>query len=154
MAWEAAKEAGNAAFQRGEWAAALAAYTSALEQAEAPSQHLLLSNRAATYLARGAPGDALAALADSNAALRLAPTFGKAHGRKGAALLALGQTAEALQAYQSGVRHDPGNAALRAGLEATQERLAKVQEKRLIEEREAAKRRAREAEEDLRDEGE
>ena len=33
--------------------------------------------------------DALAALGDSNAALRLAPTYGKAHGRKGAALLAI-----------------------------------------------------------------
>jgi hypothetical protein len=47
-----------------------------------------------------------------------------------------------------------GEESIALNSEAAQERLAKVQEKRLIEEREAAKRRAREAEEDLMDEGE
>ena len=122
---EALKVSGNAAYARGDFASAIADYTSALSLADVGSQHLLLSNRAAAHLARGAPGDALAALGDSNAALRLAPTFAKAHGRKGAALQALGQTGEALQSYQSAVRHDPASAALRASLEATNERLLK-----------------------------
>ncbi|MGA9396597.1 MAG: YkgJ family cysteine cluster protein [Azonexus sp.] len=47
-----------------------------------------------------------------------------------------------------------GEESIALNSEAAQERLAKVQEKRLIEEREAAKRRAREAEEDFIDDSE
>jgi hypothetical protein len=47
-----------------------------------------------------------------------------------------------------------GEESIALNAEAAQERLAKVQEKRLIEEREAAKRRALEAEEGYADDGE
>jgi hypothetical protein len=47
-----------------------------------------------------------------------------------------------------------GEESISLNAEAAQERLAKVQEKRLIEEREAAKRRAQEAEEGFADDGE
>ncbi|MCX7180782.1 MAG: hypothetical protein NTX56_19125 [Proteobacteria bacterium] len=47
-----------------------------------------------------------------------------------------------------------GEESIALNSEAAQERLVKVQEKRLIEEREAAKRRALEVEDDMPDEGE
>ena len=47
-----------------------------------------------------------------------------------------------------------GEESIALNAEAAQERLAKVQEKRLIEEREAAKKRALETEQDLTDDGE
>ena len=47
-----------------------------------------------------------------------------------------------------------GEESISLNAEAAQERLASVQEKRLVEEREAAKRRALEAEQDMADDGE
>jgi DnaJ family protein C protein 8 len=124
---EALKAEGNSFFQRGEHTPAICRYTAALDACgeSHASRHVLLSNRAAAYLGRGAPGDALLALSDAGASLRLQPNFARAHGRKGAALLALGQPAPALAAYQAAARLEPENQALRAGLDAAQAALAK-----------------------------
>jgi DnaJ family protein C protein 8 len=131
---DALKAEGNAYFAKGEHASAVASYTAALaacggDDAGGPSahpqKHVLLSNRAAAYLGRGAPGDALLALSDASASLRLQPNFARAQGRKGAALLALGQPGPALAAYQAACRLEPESAALRAGLDAAQAQLAR-----------------------------
>ena len=123
------KAAGNFAFSSGRHSDALSLYTRALDFFDAGkggstssvdllARAVLLSNRAAAALARGGPGDALAALTDASAALRAAPTYGKAHGRRAAALSSLGQLDEAVVAFNAGLRAEPSSVALRSGLEA------------------------------------
>lgn len=77
---EALKALGNAAFSAGRYDEAIEHYTLALDGA--PTSHVLYSNRAAAYLARRLPGDALNAIADANHAIRLDETFAKAYHRK------------------------------------------------------------------------
>ena len=105
------KSSGNAAFSRGDFTTAIAAYTAALALDDDAT---LLSNRSAAHLAAG---DAAAALADGAACAARRPDWGKAHGRAGAALSALGLFAEAAAAYERGLAAEPGAAALAAGRE-------------------------------------
>ena len=111
---ERLKAAGNAAYASGDAPRAVSLYTTALELDGGLSavSHVLLSNRAAALLARGGPGDALSAIADANAVLRLAPSFPKGYLRKAAALSAIGELEDAVSVLQAGVRTDPANAAL------------------------------------------
>lgn len=77
--------AGNAHFRAGEYEHACAAYTAALK--EEPDA-ALYSNRSAARLKLG---QAAAALADAQEAVRLRPSWDKAHFRQGCALEELGQ---------------------------------------------------------------
>ena len=120
----AAKAAGNQAFGLGTWSGARAAvghYTDAIllrrhgDSAEDPvAEAVLLSNRSASH-ARLAQYQA--ALEDANEAVTLRPDWGKAHGRRGAALLGMGEAAHAVEAYKLGLSHDPSSAILQEGLE-------------------------------------
>jgi len=78
-----------------------------------PSDAVFFSNRSA---ARLSAGKAEGALEDGEAAVRLKPTWGKAHSRVGAALHALGDYAAAAGAYEAGLAVEPGSAALAEGL--------------------------------------
>ena len=64
-----------------------------------PFQHVVYSNRSASYLSNGEPNEALA---DAEKCVELAPKWAKGFGRKGAALFALGSFEDALAAYKSG----------------------------------------------------
>ena len=119
---EALKLAGNAAFAAGRHAEAINRYSSALVLE--PASHVLHSNRSAAYLARGQAGDALLALSDANAALRLKPDFAKAYHRKGSALLAIGECEDAIDVIQAGIRVEPGSAPLREALQTAHSALA------------------------------
>lgn len=77
---EALKALGNAAFTGGRFDEAIEHYSLALDGA--PTSHVLYSNRAAAYLARRLPGDALNAISDANHAIRLDETYAKAYHRK------------------------------------------------------------------------
>jgi tetratricopeptide (TPR) repeat protein len=92
------KAAGNDAFAKGKWDVAIDFYTRALDGA--PGNHVLYSNRAAAYLARRFPGDALNAISDANTAIRLDPTYAKAYHRKGSALIQIGEYEDAAQTCQ------------------------------------------------------
>ena len=119
--WEADKARGNAAFSGGEFTLSISCYSAALSGSPPPNQlHLLHSNRAAAFLARAVPGDALAALADANECLRHEPTFVRGFHRKAGALLALGEHAQAVSVASRGLRLDPSNAPLREMLLAAQ----------------------------------
>ena len=77
---DALKALGNAAFTAGRFDEAIEHYSLALDGA--PTSHVLYSNRAAAYLARRLPGDALNAISDANHAIRLDETYAKAYHRK------------------------------------------------------------------------
>lgn len=74
------KARGNAAFAAARYDEAIDLYSRALDGA--PTSHVLYSNRAAAYLARRLPGDALNAISDANHAIRLDESFAKAYHRK------------------------------------------------------------------------
>ena len=125
------REAGGAAFRRGDAAAAEQLWGKALQLSPGdaaltpdargswsePSWKLpigdatLLSNRSA---ARLATGDARGALDDALAAVASAPAWPKARGRHAAALSALGRTEGALEACAAGLRLDPSAPYLRS----------------------------------------
>ena len=109
------KAQGNAAFAGGRHAEAILCYTRAIELDGL--NHVLYSNRAAAFLARAGPGDALAAISDANASMRLSPGFAKAYHRKGCALMAIGELEDAVAVLQAGVRVEPANTALREALQ-------------------------------------
>ncbi len=74
---------------------------------------VLLSNRSAAH---AAAGNFAGALEDADRAVRATPRWGKAHARRGAALLGLGQAGEAVKAYLAGLAAEPGAEYLREGL--------------------------------------
>lgn len=121
---DALKEAGNAAFAAGRYAAAIEAYSAAMLLPGGATNHVLYSNRSACFLARGAPGDVFAALSDANACVRLAPSFAKGYTRKAAALVAMQSFAEAAAAASAGLKREPSNAGLRDVLKQAQDGLA------------------------------
>ncbi|TKA51225.1 hypothetical protein B0A53_05801 [Rhodotorula sp. CCFEE 5036] len=99
---EALKEEGNALFKAGDFDAAREKYSAALEQA--PDHFILLGNRAFSILRSPSP-DYEAALADAEAAVRIAPNWAKGHVRRGEALEGLGRKDEAVKAYEEAIRH-------------------------------------------------
>lgn len=67
-----------------------------------------------------------AALADAEAAIQRKPDWSKAHGRKGAALHAMGELEQAVQAYDAGLAVAPGDAALTSAKEGAEAALARA----------------------------
>ena len=133
---DAARARGSAAFQRGDFAAAERLYTLALRLTpraplallaadSSPSATALLwSNRSA---ARASRGDFQGALEDAERCLRAAPRWAKAFGRKGAALVGLGQGGEAVKAYAAGLTLEPASESLRAGLDGARDAIRSAQ---------------------------
>ena len=106
-----AKQKGNAAFSAGDYPKAVKQFTMAIRMDK--QNHVLFSNRSASYAALGKYEEALA---DAERCVRLAPKWGKGYGRKGAALTGLGQGGEAVKAYLAGLAVEPESEALRGGL--------------------------------------
>jgi len=121
---EAARARATAAFRGGDFAAAERLYSVALRltprpgpagAGDAPSPLAQLwSNRSA---ARAARGNFEGALGDAERCIRAAPRWAKAQGRRGAALVGMGQAGEAVKAYAAGLALEPESEALREGLE-------------------------------------
>jgi DnaJ homolog subfamily C member 8 len=105
------KAIGNAAFASGQYTEAISAYSEGIEHDK--SSAVLYSNRSAAYLSRNHPGDALFALNDATASLRLDKTFVKGYHRKASALIALKEFEQALQVVSEGLKIDPSNSSLR-----------------------------------------
>ena len=72
------------------------------------------SNRSAAHAKLG---QFHAALEDADAAVARRPEWGKAHGRRGAALHGLREWARSEAAYLEGLTHEPDSAQLQQGLE-------------------------------------
>ena len=105
----AAKAAGDAAFGRGDFAAARASYDAAIEAD--PSDAVLFANRSAAALSAG---DAAAAIADAERAAALRPEWPKACYRLGAALHAAERYEDAATVLFRGVQLGGGDDMARA----------------------------------------
>ena len=104
------KAEGNAHFAAGAYAEAISSYSKSIEQQ--PTNHVYLSNRSAARLKLG---DGEGALSDADACVSANPLWGKAHGRRGAALFYLKRFDAALEAYEDGLALDKSNATLVEG---------------------------------------
>ncbi|KAJ1479656.1 hypothetical protein T484DRAFT_1573043, partial [Baffinella frigidus] len=85
---------GNAAFASKDYQAAVRHYSMAILLDD--SNKVLFSNRSASHAALG---DFSEALSDAELAVNLAPDWPKAHSRKGAALVGMGDFARAVASY-------------------------------------------------------
>jgi small glutamine-rich tetratricopeptide repeat-containing protein alpha len=97
-----------------EYKAAYDSYTAAIELSpNGPQSHVYYSNRAAAlcYLERYNE-----AAKDSELALKLKPTYGKAYARLGLSRFFLGEYERSVEAYEAALSYDPNNAASKSYL--------------------------------------
>lgn len=99
MSADSLREEGNEKFKAGDYAAAIEAYTKALDID--PKLHLCFSNRSAAYLKLG--NSAEKALSDAIKCIELRPEFGKGYSRKAAALQELERWDEAIATCEQGI---------------------------------------------------
>jgi len=114
----------KAAFDEGEFLAAVRLYTKAIELDE--KNHVLYSNRSAAYLKAGKHAEALA---DGKHCLVLCPSYAKGHARIGNALVAQGKLAEAKGAFERGLGLESGNSACAEGLAVVERTVAEQRAK-------------------------
>ena len=132
---------GTAAFKVGNHEKAAKLYSEALGLR--PDDATLLSNRSAAYLCLGRHE---AALDDATACVRLRPSWGKAHGRHGAALAALGCAKDAVAAYERGLKHTPDSTQMQTELSRLRTLVAEQEVDRRHQEEMAQMRREQQAE--------
>jgi translocation protein SEC72 len=115
MAINKAKEDGNTAFRKQQYAEAVRLFTLAIDVAASrplwennqmarDELALCLANRSA---ALAAVQEWVGALCDAEACVKLKRPWPKAHYRKGKALEGLGRHSEAREAYELGLQFDP-----------------------------------------------
>eukprot|EP00891_Asterochloris_glomerata_P001858 jgi/Astpho2/1858/Aster-00383 len=109
------KALGNKAFSAGNFDEAITAFSDAIKLA--PDNHVLYSNRSASYASLKRYEEALE---DAKKVTSIKPDWPKGYSRLGAANMGLGHLDEAVQAYSQGLQHDPDNAGLKSDLEAAQ----------------------------------
>ena len=115
-----AKAKGNAAFSAGRFEEAVKHFSEAITLA--PSNHVLYSNRSASYASLHKYKDALD---DAQKTVELKPDWAKGYSRLGAAYVGLGKHDEAISAYSKGLEYEPNNDALKSGLADAQASKAK-----------------------------
>jgi stress-induced-phosphoprotein 1 len=113
----AAKARGNDAFVKGDFAAAVTAFTEAIEQD--PTDAVFYSNRSGAYASLKQFDKALQ---DANKCVELKPEFIKGYSRQGVAHFGLNQLAEAKAAYETGLKRDASNSTLLEGLKDVEAR--------------------------------
>jgi stress-induced-phosphoprotein 1 len=109
-AWKAK---GNEAFTAKQFDAAIEAFSEAIKLD--PSNHVLWSNRSGAYAAKG---DWDNALSDAQATVKANASWPKGYIRVGAALHGQGKFAEAIEAYEQGLKIEPGNATILESIDA------------------------------------
>lgn len=111
---QVAKEAGNEAFQREDWAAAVDAFSKAIEFD--PTDAVFYSNRSGAYANLGRPDEALR---DARRCVELRPEWWKAWSRLGYAQFQLKDYGASEEAYEKGLRlgDEKGRKTLQDGLE-------------------------------------
>ena len=114
------KQKGNAAYTAGDYDAAIAAYSSAIDLS--PNDAGFYSNRSAAHLMAG---NFDSALLDANICIALCSESYKGYGRKGAAYYALCEYDRAISAYTEGLKICKKNKQLTVGLQAARQAKAK-----------------------------
>ncbi|KAK0543545.1 hypothetical protein OC846_000580 [Tilletia horrida] len=125
MAINKAKEDGNAAYRKKDWATAIRMYTLAVDVAASrplwesnnvakDELSLCLANRSAAF---AAVEDWIGALCDADALIKLKRNWSKGHFRKGKALVGLQRYAEARESFQLGLQFEPDNPDLKKAIE-------------------------------------
>jgi stress-induced-phosphoprotein 1 len=109
------KTKGNEAFSAKNYPEAIEAFTKAIELDG--SNHVLFSNRSASYASTNQWNEALA---DAETCVALNPTWGKGYVRLGAAQHGLKRFDEAIETYQKGQAVEPTLQALADGIAAAQ----------------------------------
>jgi len=119
---ERLKSKGNAHMQKKEYEDALECYTQALRICpNGPQSHVYFSNRAAALLSMKMFDEAIL---DSERALAIAPSYGKAHTRLGLAHFLLGDYRRAMEAYRVALKYEPDNKSSKSYLEKAAKKLA------------------------------
>jgi len=108
---EEAKSKGNAAFSSGDYATAITHFTEAINLS--PTNHILYSNRSASYASLHRYEEALS---DAKKTIELKPDWSKGYSRLGAAFIGLSKFDEAVDSYKKGLEIDPSNEMLISGL--------------------------------------
>ena len=101
---------GNSLMGQKQYNAAIEAYDAAIKLNPDPVYY---SNRAAAY---GSLGQHDKAAEDAESAISIDPKFAKGYSRLGHARLSLDDVEGAIEAYENGLKIDPSNAAMTAGL--------------------------------------
>lgn len=118
---EGLKNRGNQAFANNKFEESVNLFTEAI--ALDPTNAVLYSNRSAAYASLK---NYDAALADSEEAITLRSDWAKGWGRKGAALLGLGELDAARKAYERAQQLEPDNAQIKKSLETVQRESASL----------------------------
>ena len=105
------KDAGNKAFQAGDFRKAVSFFGEAIAHDSANA--VLFSNRAAAFIALEGQ---VAAYADAAKTVALRPDWAKGYCRLGAALHGLGKLEASLQAFADGLHYEPTNTACKDGM--------------------------------------
>jgi len=112
------KDQGNKALQAEKFDEAIGFYSQAIDIDG--SNHVFFSNRSAAYTKKG---DYENALKDAKKTVELKSDWGKGYSRLGTALAYMQRFDEALEAYKDGLKYDPENAQLKAGVQETESKL-------------------------------
>ena len=110
------KDAGNAAFQKGDIEEAISLYSQAI--ALNPDDHVYYSNRSAAYMKASSISKALH---DGEKCVELKPDWGKGYNRLGVAQQGLRRFEQAVATFKIGLRLEPGNNAMWDALRACEE---------------------------------
>lgn len=116
-----AKAKGNSAFSAGKFNEAVEHFSTAISLA--PQNHVLYSNRSASYASLQKYTEALA---DAKKTVELKPDWSKGYSRLGAAYVGLSKYDDAVASYNNGLSLDPNNEALKSGLADAQSASAKA----------------------------
>ncbi|KAJ1967691.1 Hsp90 cochaperone [Dimargaris xerosporica] len=106
------KQIGNGQFSNGQFEEAAGTFTRAIKLA--PDNHVLYSNRSASYASLKRYQEALE---DAEKTIELKRDWPKGFSRKGAALMGLRRFDDARDAFKQGLGIDPNNALLQKGLD-------------------------------------
>ncbi|KAM0747548.1 TPR-like protein [Meredithblackwellia eburnea MCA 4105] len=113
-----AKAAGNAAMAKKDYEGAVKSYGEAIDLDD--QNPVYWSNRAAAHSQLQSHSSAVS---DARQAITLDPDFSKAYSRLGHALYSSGDYKGAVDAYEEGLKKDPGNATMKSSLATAKSRL-------------------------------